>query len=123
MSPFISKWYGCYCDQRKKPVRVPLGTDKEAVQLMLAKLLRNKERGKAGLNDPFEHHLNRPVHTVEGQVDPAKAVRDGLQGLFRVRFDRDLLDQSGYPNLNGAAVVQWPSTRPVTLTAIGALSS
>lgn len=28
---------------------------------MPAKLLRNKERVRAGLIDPFEKHLNRPV--------------------------------------------------------------
>lgn len=55
------KWYGCYRDERRKLVRIPLSTDKESAQSMLAKLLKNKERGKAGLIDPFEKHLSRPV--------------------------------------------------------------
>lgn len=64
-----------------------------------------------------------PVLTDEGQVDPANAVRDGPQWLIRIRCGRDLFDQSGYPNQNGAAVVKWPLTGPVTLTALGTWSS
>lgn len=61
-----AKWYACW-KEGKKQVRIPLATDKEASQAMLADLLRNKARGKAGLVDPFQPHLQRLIgeHVTE----------------------------------------------------------
>jgi integrase len=54
------KWYGCWKEGTRK-VMVPLATDKDAAQTMLADLLRNRERGQAGLVDPHKEHLDRPL--------------------------------------------------------------
>jgi integrase len=55
-----AKWYACWKEGTKQ-VRVPLATDKSASQAMLADLLRNKERGKAGVLDPYQKSLERAV--------------------------------------------------------------
>jgi integrase len=55
-----AKWYACWKDGWKQ-VRVPLATDKAASQSMLADLLREGERGRAGMLDPHRHHLDRAI--------------------------------------------------------------
>ncbi len=47
-----AKWYGWYKDESGKKHRVPLSEDKAVAAQMLAKLVRDAERGKAGLTDP-----------------------------------------------------------------------
>ena len=57
-----AKWYGWYKDpQSGKTIRVPLSEDKAVAQQMLAQLIANVERGKAGLADPFTEHCKRPI--------------------------------------------------------------
>jgi integrase len=55
-----AKWYACWKEGGRQ-IRVPLATDKSASQTMLADLLRDKERGRAGMIDPFQHHLDRAI--------------------------------------------------------------
>ncbi len=55
-----AKWYCCY-REGKRQVRIPLATDKAASQALMADLLRQKERGRAGLICPFKEHLDKPV--------------------------------------------------------------
>ncbi len=38
-----------------------------------------------------------PAASDDDGVDPAEAVREGLLWLYKVRYDRDLFDQSGLP--------------------------
>jgi integrase len=54
------KWYGCWKEGGRK-VMVPLATDKQAAQVMLTDLIRQKERGEARLINPFKEHLERPL--------------------------------------------------------------
>jgi integrase len=54
------KWYGVWRAGGKQ-VRVPLSTDKESSQVMLADLLRQRERGRAGLTSPYAQELERPL--------------------------------------------------------------
>ncbi len=54
------KWYAVWREGRRQ-VRVPLSPDKESAQAMLADLLRQRERGKAGLVSPYKKHLERPI--------------------------------------------------------------
>jgi integrase len=58
-----SKWYGQYRDADSKPQRVPLCTDKVAARQMLAELVRDIERGKVGLTDPFAEHRKEQIDT------------------------------------------------------------
>jgi integrase len=51
------KWYAFWRDTKTKRVKkAALATDKAAAQAMLADLVRDLERGQAGLTDPFERH-------------------------------------------------------------------
>lgn len=54
------KWYGCWKEGNKK-VMVPLATDKQASQVMLTDIIRHRERGEAGLVNPYKPHLDRAV--------------------------------------------------------------
>ena len=60
------KWYGCWKDGKDK-VMVPLATDKQASQAMLTDIIRHRERGEAGLVNPYKPHLYRAIeeHMVE----------------------------------------------------------
>ena len=67
-----AKWYGWYKDpQSGKTIRVPLSEDKAVAQQMLAQLIANVERGKAGLADPFTEHRRRPIreHVEDYRTD------------------------------------------------------
>lgn len=55
-----TKWYACW-REGKKQVRVPLCSDKEAARAMMTDLLRTKDRVKAKLIDPRQHHRDRPT--------------------------------------------------------------
>lgn len=57
----LSKWYGKYRDENGVLRKVPFSEDKSAAQAMLADLLRNVERRKAGLIDPLANQTDRPV--------------------------------------------------------------
>jgi hypothetical protein len=54
------KWYGCWKEGGRK-VMVPLATDKQASQAMLTDIIRHRERGEAGLVNPYKPHLDRAV--------------------------------------------------------------
>lgn len=54
------KWYGCWREGTHKKM-VPLAADKQAAQAMLADLMRQRERGQAGLIDPYKPHLDRNI--------------------------------------------------------------
>ena len=55
------KWWGRYRDAMGRDTRVPLANDKTAAQAMLNELVRRVELEKAGLLEPFEEHLKRPL--------------------------------------------------------------
>lgn len=55
------KWWGRYRDENGLEKRVPLAADKTAAQAMLNGIVRKVERRSAGLEDPFENHLKRPL--------------------------------------------------------------
>jgi hypothetical protein len=55
-----SKYYACW-REGKKQVRVPLATDYEVSQVILADLIRQRERGEARMIDPYKEHLDRPL--------------------------------------------------------------
>ena len=55
-------WYGEYRDADGIKRRVRLVANKSAAQQMLNELIRNAERGRAGLVDPFADHAKHPLH-------------------------------------------------------------
>ena len=54
------KLYGCWKEGKRK-MMVPLATDKQASQAMLTDIIRHRERGEAGLVNPYKPHLDRSV--------------------------------------------------------------
>jgi integrase len=56
-----TKWYGRYVDELGVQRRVPLSPNKAAAQQMLAELVKQVERRKAGLFTPAEEHGRRPL--------------------------------------------------------------
>jgi integrase len=60
------KWYGCWKDGKDK-VMVPLATDKQASQAMLTDIVRHRERGEAGLVNPYKPHLDRAIEEHMGE--------------------------------------------------------
>jgi integrase len=56
-----TKWYGEYQDTQGITRRVALTTDRASAQAKLNEIVRKVERKQAGLHDPFEEHLARPI--------------------------------------------------------------
>ncbi len=54
-------WYGRYRDAAGIVCEVKLASNKPAAQTMLSDLIREAERGKAGIVDPFAKHAKRPL--------------------------------------------------------------
>ena len=63
--PKSEKWYGEYRDKDGKIRRVPLSTDKQAAEAVLADLKREVERRKAGFTDDYADARKAPI---EGMV-------------------------------------------------------
>jgi integrase/recombinase XerD len=55
------KWWGRYRDSLGRDRRVPLSVDKQAAQAMLNELVNKTEREKAGLVDPVDEEMKRPI--------------------------------------------------------------
>ncbi len=55
------KWWGRYTDALRREKRVPLATDERVAQAMLNDLVAKVERQKAGLEDPVEDQMYRPL--------------------------------------------------------------
>ncbi len=55
------KWWGRYTDSLGSEKRVPLATDKMVSQSMLNELVHKVERQKAGLDDPVEDEMIKPI--------------------------------------------------------------
>lgn len=55
------KWYGQFRDHAGKLRRVPLATDKGAARAMLAEMIRQVERRRAGLADDFTEAATGPL--------------------------------------------------------------
>ncbi|MBN2292321.1 MAG: tyrosine-type recombinase/integrase [Pirellulales bacterium] len=55
------KWWGRYTDSLGCEKRVPLATDKAVAQTMLKELVQKVERQKAGLEDPIDEEMLKPI--------------------------------------------------------------
>src|SRR5262245_15502752 len=84
------KWYGRYVDENGVKQRVPLSPNKVAAQQMLAELVKQVERKRAGLYTPGEEHARRPL--TEHLADYERELRSrgigdeqGRQTAGRVR--------------------------------------
>ncbi len=55
------KWWGRYRDHLGIVRRVPLASDKQAAAALLAELVRKAERQAAGIVEPTDEHLRRPL--------------------------------------------------------------
>jgi integrase len=55
-----AKWYGVWRDGGKL-VKKPLSTDRDAALALLTDLMRQRERERAGLVNPYKAHFDRPL--------------------------------------------------------------
>jgi len=131
-----SKWYGCW-KEGKKQFRVPLATDKGASQAMLTDLMRNKERGRAGLIDPYRDKLDRPIgeHLEEYLVSIRQSGKVSSEKYFieKRRILSVIFDSAGMKtlaDLDGEAVDGYldsltcsAATKRVHHTAINAFAA
>jgi integrase len=78
-----AKWYGVGVPGWPRGKRVPLSTHKATAQSLLNKLVQDAQLGRAGLNDAYAEHRERPLTDV--RKDPATgAERDeGHLGDYR----------------------------------------
>ena len=70
------KWWGRYTDSLSCEKRVPLATDKMVAQSMLQELVHKVERQKAGLDDPVEMQLARPIAEHVADFEKYLAAKD-----------------------------------------------
>ena len=61
-----TNWFGQYKDANGDRKRVPLCTDKTAARQMLSDMVKDVERGKAGLVDPYAEHRKE---TMDAHVE------------------------------------------------------
>ena len=78
-----AKWYGRYVDENGVKQRVPLSPNKVAAQQMLAELVKQVERKRAGLYTPGEEHARRPL--TEHLADYERELRSRGIGDEQVR--------------------------------------
>ena len=74
------KWWGRYTDSLGCEKRVPLATDKTVAQTMLKELVHKVERQKAGLEDPAEAQLARPITEHVADFEKYLTARDVTEG-------------------------------------------
>ena len=109
-----TKWYACW-REGKKQMRVPLCTDKTAAQAMMTDLLRTKDRVKAKLIDPRQHHFDRkavdhleeflPVMRARGKSEKDKDRKEAILRAFaaNIRSLTDLTHEAVDEYLAGVA--------------------
>src|SRR5262249_8267904 len=79
-----SKWYGQDVDAEGIRRRVPLASNKEAARAMLAELVRQVERGRAGLLDPFHEHHARPLADHLADFEAALRAKGGTEANVKL---------------------------------------
>lgn len=102
-----AKWYGCWKDGKNK-VMVPPATDKQASQAMLTDIIRHRERGEAGLVNPYKPYLDRAVE--EHMVEYLAALREEGRTPFYMH------EKERIPSETGPATSFRPPIRIPTLT-------
>ena len=75
------RWYGCWKDGTRK-IMVPLANDKQASQAMLTDIIRRRERGEAGMVNPFKQHLDRAIE--EHMIEYVASLREEGKTLFYI---------------------------------------
>jgi len=78
------KWWGRYTDALGREKRVPLATDRRAAQAMLQELVQRVERQQAGLEDPAEEQMRRPIADHLADFETYLRARDVTDGHVSV---------------------------------------
>jgi integrase len=81
------KWYGQYRDHAGKLRRVPLAADKGAARAMLAELVRQVERRRAGLADDFTEAAASPLAELRAAYLADLKLR-GRKERYRVEVEQ-----------------------------------
>ena len=77
------KWWGRYTDAMDREKRVPLATDRRAAQAMLQELVQKVERQRAGLDDPAEEQMRRPIAEHLADFEAYLRSKDVTEGHLR----------------------------------------
>ena len=110
------KWYGKYRDADGVLYEVPLCSDKAASRMMLNDLVRNSERRKSGLIDPFDDEARKPLPehfaAFEAHLDAKGNVgRHVRQTMSAVRTICDACGFKRIGDIQASAVSEWIGAR------------
>ncbi len=111
-----TKWYGEYRDVDGITRRAALASDRAAAQARLNEIVRNVERRQAGLHDPFEEHLARPIaaHLDDYQTFLLSKASTQKHVDQTVRRIEALCEGCGFrhlPDIDALKVVAWLAQR------------
>ena len=105
------KWWGRYADALGQEKRVPLSVEKRAAQTMLNDLVAKVERQRAGLDDPIDEEMQRPISThlaTSRRANGARTTRPSTCSRSRARSN------AASTRVDGGT---WPRSRPRTCRA------
>ena len=110
----LAKWYGKYKDANGKEHRVPLSTNKQAAQIMLAERIKAVEMGRA-TNDPYTAHRQRPLaeHLADWEAELRSLGNTPRYVGMKVSRCRRVLDGCGFmfiADLSASKVSVWLSS-------------
>jgi integrase len=106
------KWYGEYRDAEGRLRRVPLASDKQAAHQLLARCVKEAERGQAGMIDPFGEQRCRPL---KGHVEDYQRYLSGKGDcpdhitltIARIRRTLDGCEFKCIGDINPGGVIEW----------------
>lgn len=106
------KWYGQFRDLGGHVHRVPLATDKVAAQQMLADLVKQSERGHAGVSDPYAKHTWRPLTEHIKDFEKSTAANGATAKYTKMTAERvrDMVEGCEFrfiPDINADKVSTW----------------
>ncbi len=84
------KWWGRFTDSLGCERRVPLASDKRVAQAMLNDLVAKVERQKAGLEDPVDEEMQKPIDTHLADFESSQKAKNNstryvLETLGKIR--------------------------------------
>jgi site-specific recombinase XerD len=84
----LKKWYGQYTDGHGKTLRVPLSTNKTAAQQLLAELVQQTERTRAGLSDPCQAARSKPLAEHLADWETSLRANGRVEDYIQLKVER-----------------------------------
>jgi integrase len=122
------RWYGQFRDLAGHVHRVPLATDKVAAQQMLADLVKQSERGFAGVSDPYAKHTWRPLSEHANDYEKSLLANGASRKhvVLTVQRVRDMIAGCEFrfiAEINSDRVSTWLAEQRATRKRFGVASS